>query len=977
MEIKIPHNIDNLLSHDDSGCFSENTADKSSCPLLLKQCEELIQEVLVSISQLLGVGYCALFLFDPWRLEVHVYFCCAEKPYFKYRKLKTNITNLEKISKGLKISIVVSSNIAKDLLSLIYEGRFSWATCLPICLEDNLLTSALVLGAGIYRTNSQQDELIIANLVRTLRLILEKQSIQKRLDKLSCDFSALVQVGKLMASTLNFETVLAKIVSLLENLLDVESGGFQLYNLETQELALQKPSFGITDEKLIAACHPTLSEGGVAVEVFLRGEPYIINDCNTDTRANRHYCSIYGVRCMLTVPLKVEDRGIGVLHVINKRSGPFSQDDVGLLTLIGSQLAIVIENARLFENVNKHQLEAIALYQVATEISSLMGLDHILNSVVQKLRLLLNSDMTGISLLDQNGNIVMVATAGDYSKNLREVRFIKENDLTAQVIDTKKPVIRCHNQSTEEIYSHDAIGHNAEAEGSNVEVGVPLQNADRVIGVLYVLRRGANVFSVSEVDLLCRFSQQAAIAIENARLYEHEQHNVLKLKEFNHLIETQHDLLKRSVSIHNELTSMVLLDRGIDAITGTLASLLGASVLVTDQFSLLISSASSTIESDSLHIQILAEKEVPREFLNNSKVMGFFKRLAKERRPLVLSVYPELGMSSPLLVAPIVVGHAILGYVSITRPEQKFEELDNVAIEHAATIYALEIMKKKIAVEVENRLKVDYLDDLLSGHYNSDEEIIIRAKFLGYDLTRSYQIIIIDINNFSDYIKIQQGNEKKITKLKGRFYDIIHNLVLERSPQSIVVSKSDKVVIITDVNPTRGLFTESMMPEQLAQMLKHKISKTLTEVTTSIGIGSVTKCLRDFERSYNEANMVLNVLNRFGKKDVIMTFHEIGIYGLLFQIGNKEEMLNYFQRVLGKLLEYDKKNGTFLLVTLESFLQNNCNLQKTSKSAFLHINTLNYRLKRIHEVTGINLNSSEDRLNVQVALKIRELLEIQ
>jgi purine catabolism regulator len=78
--------------------------------------------------------------------------------------------------------------------------------------------------------------------------------------------------------------------------------------------------------------------------------------------------------------------------------------------------------------------------------------------------------------------------------------------------------------------------------------------------------------------------------------------------------------------------------------------------------------------------------------------------------------------------------------------------------------------------------------------------------------------------------------------------------------------------------------------------------------------------------------------------------------------------------VLGRLLDYDRKRHGTLVPTLEAFLQNHGNLQATARSLHLHVNSLSYRLERIAAIGGINLDDSEQRLNIALSLKIRRLL---
>jgi purine catabolism regulator len=176
---------------------------------------------------------------------------------------------------------------------------------------------------------------------------------------------ALMQVGRAMASAADYEQALAALIRTISELLDVESAGFLLYDPQRSELVLQQPAFGIDDPELIRAYHVALRDGGNAVKVFLSGRPYMTNDAPNDPRLIRRFVDLFNARESLTVPLIVEDQAIGVCHAINKRGGPFTEQDLELLNLIAPLLAVSVQSAHLFRQVREQgrQLERAIFLQ--------------------------------------------------------------------------------------------------------------------------------------------------------------------------------------------------------------------------------------------------------------------------------------------------------------------------------------------------------------------------------------------------------------------------------------------------------------------------------------------------------------------------------------------------------------------------------------------------------------------------------------
>ena len=106
----------------------------------------------------------------------------------------------------------------------------------------------------------------------------------------------------------------------------------------------------------------------------------------------------------------------------------------------------------------------------------------------------------------------------------------------------------------------------------------------------------------------------------------------------------------------------------------------------------------------------------------------------------------------------------------------------------------------------------------------------------------------------------------------------------------------------------------------------------------------------------------------------IVTYDELGIFKILSQDYLNDELEDFYNSTIKTLVEYDNKKTTDLIPTLESYFRNNGNLTKISKDLFTHYNTVLYRIGRINEITGMNLEDPHHRLNLEIALKIKELL---
>jgi len=103
-------------------------------------------------------------------------------------------------------------------------------------------------------------------------------------------------------------------------------------------------------------------------------------------------------------------------------------------------------------------------------------------------------------------------------------------------------------------------------------------------------------------------------------------------------------------------------------------------------------------------------------------------------------------------------------------------------------------------------------------------------------------------------------------------------------------------------------------------------------------------------------------------------YDDLGLYRVLSDLRDRAELQRFYQETLGDLLEYDQEHDTELVRTLQVLFDENTNISQTARALYVHRNTLNYRLQRIAEISGYDLNDAETRLTLQLALRLHQLI---
>ncbi|KUO76981.1 MAG: hypothetical protein APF81_23745 [Desulfosporosinus sp. BRH_c37] len=478
-------------------------------------------------------------------------------------------------------------------------------------------------------------------------------------------------------------------------------------------------------------------------------------------------------------------------------------------------------------------------------------------------------------------------------------------------------------------------------------LGVPLYYKGTLIGAIVVVKQqGRPTFSVNDQELMQILGAQAAIAIENARLYEQTdeklQEKVRQLHQLNHILTAQHTALKKSTDIHNQLTELVLEGKGLDAIANTLAEIINGPVLVEDENFKLLATTKITRGAD-IGRRLFSVGELLKElrFAEEMRV------LTEDRRQITLNIGFDRKWQQ--IIVPIVAGQEVLGYVSALESEKKLLEMDYIAMKQAGTVSALELLKQKAASEVETRLKEDFIEDLLAGNYESEELAYRRAVQLGFQLKGTYKVFIIDLESIDD-------------SLKRKVFEVTKEVVNRDSPESIVISRNRYTLVLAAHKP------EDDRNYPLAVALEEEFNRQFAQIIWLLAVGGCCTHLYEYKESYRQAQTTLEIMKSLNQQKRVMAYERLGIFAML-EI-NKERFAEFANRVIGPLIDYDRKHNAQLISTLELYYRNNGNILKAARNGFLNHSTMKYRLKRIEEVADITLDDPDLGLQVQLALKL-------
>jgi sugar diacid utilization regulator len=448
----------------------------------------------------------------------------------------------------------------------------------------------------------------------------------------------------------------------------------------------------------------------------------------------------------------------------------------------------------------------------------------------------------------------------------------------------------------------------------------PLRSLAGHLGHLVV---GADAEPSSLDQFLLRvLAQQVAIALANARLHARELAASTELRAANARLADSIEAIRRRAEIHERLTRAAMTGTGLAGIAQAVHELTGHAIVVEDRAGNVIARAGP--EGAEGHLR---QPRAARERM--------IQRVLEAGGP-----YRESGRVV-VIASP---SDGVAGIMSMIDPDGTAGESEIVALEHGATVAAMELARLRSLGETQLRLSRDLLEDLLAG---TDPEIAVeRARAIGSDLLQPRRVAVIE--------GIGSGADE------DRLTGSIRRALRDHAAGWLLTSRDEAVVVLAD-------------GETDWNALLSAIDRGLDD-GCRIGVGGSVGNPADIPRSYREARLSLKMGGTAAGPSAVTVFDDLGVFRLLAEVEETASVERFVHTWLGPLLDYDARKPAELVPTLSRFLELGLAYDATSAAMAIHRSTLKYRLQRIREISGRDLSDPDTRFNLQLATRAWQTL---
>ena len=321
----------------------------------------------------------------------------------------------------------------------------------------------------------------------------------------------LYEVSQTLGSSLDLADVLNRVMDAIIQLTGAERGFLMLFDRETGQLHLKAGRN--VDKETIEGQEMEVSRT-VIRRVAETGDPVVTNNAQEDPRfADQASVIGYALRSIMCTPLRTRGKIIGAVYVDNRvRSGMFSDSDLELLAAFANQAAIAIENARLFTMTDQAlaaRVEELSIMQrIDRELNTSLDFHRVMDLTLEWAVELAEADGGLLLFLDEDeGEARVVASRGD---EMLLDRITLDHPVIAQVLSSEETVVT----------RAPLFSQSEDSQLTRTQVAVPVKREGRVIALVSLNSDRTDVFKGEKVAFLERLADHAAIAIENARLYD-------------------------------------------------------------------------------------------------------------------------------------------------------------------------------------------------------------------------------------------------------------------------------------------------------------------------------------------------------------------------------------------------------------------------------------------------------------------------
>ncbi|MGA9350436.1 MAG: PAS domain S-box protein [Anaerolineae bacterium] len=393
----------------------------------------------------------------------------------------------------------------------------------PLMVKDQVI-GMIALDRAEVRPYTAEEAQLAMTFANQAAVTIENARLFEEEKRRSAQLALISEVGDKVASILDLDRLMQEVPRSIQEKFNYYNVALFLLGEERREVVLQSAAGGF--EHIAPREYSQSLDEGIIGFVTRSGNSWLANDVSKDPHYVKGFLGEVLTKSELCVPIKLGDKVIGALDVQSIHLNDFEQADVAAMEAVADQVAIAIENAKLYDEAKKQAEEMAALREVSLATLSTLERDQVFEIMLNQLGTVIDYDTAAIKIITPDGKDKMIAGRGPilYEQIMWDGFDVKDNKIIQKMRETRQPAV-VHDTHTNERF--ERIG---DWKPFHSWVGAPLFVRGDMIGYLAIEKTSPSFYEEKAVQLLDDFARAAAIALENAKLFEETRQRALQLQ---------------------------------------------------------------------------------------------------------------------------------------------------------------------------------------------------------------------------------------------------------------------------------------------------------------------------------------------------------------------------------------------------------------------------------------------------------------
>ncbi len=601
------------------------------------------------------------------------------------------------------------------------------------------------------------------------------------------------------------------------------------------------------------------------------------------------------------------------------------------------------EIGRIFLKAIDRPLSRV-LHDVASLINSSVDLSTTLQHLVDAACHHTIWSMAGVMSIDEASGDALVVTRHDpnlLAGTYRD-RWTLATSPSLTALTRGEPVVIRDAQAATEY-----PGYQAEAvqRGYRTVVVLPLGCRDMEGRAMVLSVQSRSIVELGEADLsfLETIVHLGAIAVDKAHRLRAER------------VATER--LQSVLSAHSALMHKVLSDGSVGSAAAMAETFLATPMVVVDLTANLVVAGRSPRKDivDDAAWREEVDKKLNRQLLKVARQAADGTRLGTSR------LYLNCGgqhLDAPAMVEPLTVDDETVGALIVFPPQEDADGLDSLLLESAKFALSVQMMRSHVRFRSDSQTSSELFAEIVSGNWRNVGDLTARARRLGIEVNAPARLIAISLPRETG------GSARPLPEL----HRSIVRLGEQQNPAPVTAVLDD--IILCRV-PGSSRETEAAIKTLVRKIVEE--AKWSLDVRPIVVTGKTCSSIQDHAAVWRECERMVRLAIRFNRTGQL-TAQDFGPFPLLLSAADSAEVRSFVEMTIGQVIRHDKDNHGDYIKTLTSFLEHGCRSQACADALGLHVTTLRYRLNRIQELFGIEIDTPERRFALELAIRLNETL---